>query len=114
MDVVNEKAGIEVDAAFFDSKRNGTIPATVHWNLHCEDTKRVLQDDTEVAFETSVDEDGNITSVAHIEVPGSLNAIQNDRHPRERKKLLVIANKDRDDEFSQEYEYYVRNLRGRE
>jgi hypothetical protein len=25
----------------------------------------------------------------------------------------VIANKGRDDEYSQEYEYYVKNLRGR-
>jgi hypothetical protein len=113
MDVWNEKSGIELDAAFLDSDRRGTIPSSVHWNLHCEDTKRELRGDTEITPTTVVDESGNITCIAHIEVPGSLNAIQSNRNWRERKKLLVIANKGLDSEFSQEYEYYVLNLRGR-
>jgi hypothetical protein len=113
MDVYNEKSGVEVDAAFLDNRRRGTIPITVHWNLHCETTKRELQGDTELTPETTVDESGEVTCVVHIEVPGPLNAIQSNSNWRELKKLLVIANKGRDDEYSQEYEYYVKNLRGR-
>jgi hypothetical protein len=113
MDIVNEKSGIELDCSFLDSNRLGTVPATVHWNLQCETTGRELRGDTEAVFESSTDEEGNVTATAHIEVPGSLNTIQHNGNWRELKTLLVIANKDRDDEYSQEYQYYVKNLRGR-
>jgi hypothetical protein len=113
VDVYNEKSGVEIDAVFLDSRRNGTVPATVHWNLQCDTTERELRSDTEVTPTTTVDESGELTCTARIEVPGDLNKIQRNNNWRELKKLLVIANKGLDDEFSTEYEYYVKNLRGR-
>jgi hypothetical protein len=113
VDVYNEKSGVEVDAVILDSRRNGTVPASLHWNLQCDTTERELRGDTAVTPTTTVDESGALTCIARIEVPGSLNAIQHPGNWRELKKLLVIANKGLDDEFSTEYEYYVKNLRGR-
>jgi hypothetical protein len=113
VDVYNERSGIEIDAVFLDNRRNGTIPDTVHWNLQCDATRRELQGDTQVFPVSVVDESGALTCTARIEVSGSLNAIQHPGNWRELKKLLVIANKGLDDEFSTEYEYYVKNLRGR-
>ena len=113
MDVYNERNGVEFKAHFADAYDTPTIPSTVHWRLDCETTNTVLQGDTEIAAETLSDESGVVDVFASIEVPGALNAIQNNRNAKELKTLLVIADKGMSSEYSQTYQYYVKNLRGR-
>lgn len=109
----NERSGIELDAEFFDANGAATPPNTVHWRLDCDTTRRVLQGDTAEDAVFSVNTDGVDSWTARIEIPGALNAIQSQRNATELKKLLVIANKDTATEYSQEFSYYVKNLRGR-
>jgi hypothetical protein len=113
MDVVREGDGIELDAAFLDNRRNGSSPESVHWSLYCETTKQELQAPTAVAPEVTVNEDGSVTATARIDVPGGLNAIHNNRNWRELRTLLVTANLGTDRQFTEEYQYYVKNLAGR-
>jgi len=113
---INERAGLEYDARFFDSAKRPALPATAHWRLDCETTGRVLQDWTELAVQSSTGATGLVTSVfALIEIDGSLNAIQSNKNARELKTLLIVANKDLPREYSVNppYQYYVRNNRGR-
>jgi hypothetical protein len=42
-----------------------------------------------------------------------LNAIQSNRNYREKKTLWVVAGKDTEREYSETYEYWVMNRRGR-
>jgi hypothetical protein len=42
-----------------------------------------------------------------------LNAIHNNRNWRELRTLLVTANLGTDRQFTEEYQYYVKNLAGR-
>lgn len=109
----NEKSGIELDAAFFDAFGVPTLPSTVEYRLDCDTTRKTLLDYTTIAVVSAVDSAGTTTYTSLIEIPGPLNAIQNNRNAQEVKKLLVVANRDQASEYSQEYTYAVRNLRGR-
>lgn len=109
----NEHSGVEIEAAFFDAAGNPTQPNTVYWRLDCETTNTVLQDFTELTVSAEPAADGSYCYCAQIDIAGSLNAIQKNKHAQEQKKLLVVANKDAAGEFSQEYRYVVKNLRGR-
>ena len=110
-----EKAGVELEALFFDNQNNPAVPSTVHWRLDCATTKKELVDDwIQVPVVIDSDEAGNVLSVtATITIPGHLNSIQWDRNRRETKTLLVVSNKDLDSEYSQDYSYVVNNLQGR-
>jgi hypothetical protein len=108
----NERSGVEVTAHFSDATGLPAIPASVHWNLLCDTTDTVLQPDTVAEPVIVSDESGVVDCYVSLTIPGALNVMQgNDR--RELKTLLVIADKDRDSEYSQEYQYYVRNVKGR-
>lgn len=113
MRVYNERSGVEFQAWFESTPGVPTVPTTVHWRLHCVTSDKALQDDTEVTPEIVSDGTGITGVKVTIDVPGSLNAIQNDRNSRELKQLLIIADKDTDREFSETREYYVRNVKGR-
>jgi hypothetical protein len=113
VDVFNERAGVEVIADFSDSFGLPTIPPTAHWRLDCDTTGVVLQDSTEVTPTAVTDETGLSRVYATVNVPGSLNAIQNNRNSREKKTLWIIAAMGTDREFSEVYEYWVMNRRGR-
>jgi hypothetical protein len=112
MDVINERSGVEFTAHFEDANGVPTVPASVHWNLVCETTSKVLQSDTAIDPVTISDESGIVDCYVTVNIPGSLNAMQGGDW-RELKTLLVIASKDQDGEFSQEYQYYVKNVKGR-
>jgi hypothetical protein len=110
---INEKSGHEFSVEFKDADGVPTQPTTAHWRLDCETTRKALQDDTALTVIASTDDNGITHYRATVEVPGSLNAIQNNRNAREMKKLLVIADKDSAREYSLEVTYAVVNLRGR-
>lgn len=113
MDVINERSGIEVRAFFADAYDVPTVPSTVHWRLDCETTSKEIQGFVEVTPTTITDASGISEVYVSITVPGSLNAIQDNRNWRELKTVLIVANKDQDGEYSEPYQYYVKNLRGR-
>ena len=111
--VYNEHSGVEVTAEF-KSLAAPVNPGTVHWRLNCETTKKLLQDWTEVIADVETSVGGVVTSsTARIAVDGSLNVIQSDKNKMEKKVMLVVAAKDLPGEYSQTYEYYIRNLQGR-
>jgi hypothetical protein len=110
---VNERNGREFRVEFYDQDHIPTLPETVYWRLDCATTKRSLSDWASVSPVTEVSTDGTTVYYAVIEVPASSNVIQQNRNSREVKKLLVVADKDTDREYSDEYEYVVVNLQGR-
>jgi hypothetical protein len=110
---VNERNGREFRVEFYDQDHTPTLPETVHWGLVCSTSKREVAGLATVDVVTEVSTDGTTVYYAVIDVPASYNVIQQNRNSREVKKLLVIADKDTDREYSQEYEYVVVNLQGR-
>jgi hypothetical protein len=109
----NENEGVFARASFTDADGNPSLPTTVHYRLDCGTTFANLIDDTSVTPEVTVNASGQTEVTVEIAIPGSANEIRNNRNAREIKKLLVIANKDQDNEKSLESTYYVRNLQGR-
>jgi hypothetical protein len=110
----NEKAGVELKARFYaQDQRTPAVPSTIHYRLDCDSTNQTLVDWTELVPTLIADAVRLLEVYVEIDIPGSLNAIQKDRNSRELKKVLVVSNKDTASEFSEEYEYYVRNVRGR-
>ena len=109
----NEKSGVEVIAEFFDANGSYTLPMSVHYRVDCASTRKALLDWTQANAVTTVDLSGQPVYSATIEIPGYVNAIQSNRNRQEVKTVLIVANKDQDAEFSQEYQYTVKNLQGR-
>jgi hypothetical protein len=110
----NEKAGVELKARFYEQdQRTPAVPNSIHYRIDCETTNQTLLDWTELSPSTIADAVKLLEVYVEIDIPGSLNAIQKDRNSRELKKVLVVSNKDTASEYSEEYEYYVRNVRGR-
>ena len=115
MKTYNERSGAEFSARFTANNEQPVVPTTVHWRLDCKTTRQNVVDWTEVATTQELNDQSQVVAVtAVIEVPGSANVIQNPRNNRELKVLLVAADKDTDREYSEEHQYYVRNLEGRE
>ena len=94
----HENSGVEFTAEPEDWQGGAALPTTLHWKLSCDTTSKVLQDWTSLTTGTSVT----------IEIPGSLNKIQDRSNQRETKVLLVVADKDTDREYSEEFPYYVK------
>jgi hypothetical protein len=109
----NEKSGIEVIADFSDATGTPTLPTTVHYRVDCETTKRPLLDWTPITVQSETTTAGEVRYFVEIDIPGSVNAIQSNRNRREVKTVLIVANKDLDSEYSQEYQYIVKNVQGR-
>lgn len=109
----NENVGVECVAFFKDAYGNASLPTTVYYRLDCGATGNTLVDWTFINPTSVVNSSGATEVSAMIEIPGTANAIQNKRNSREVKKLLVVADKDLESEYSQEYQYLVRNIQGR-
>jgi hypothetical protein len=110
---VNERNGREFRVEFYDHDHIPTLPGSVHWRLDCATSKREVSALASVTPLTETSTDGTVVYYAVIDIPASSNVIQQTRNSREIKKLLVIADKDTDREYSEEYEYVVVNLQGR-
>jgi hypothetical protein len=114
-DVYSELSGVPVEIAIEDDD-GPVVPATLHVRSHCETTCQDLGDWVELTPVQENDDFGNLLRVtASYLVPGSVNAIRNRNNRRELKSLLVVANKDLDNEFAKEppYQYYVVRRAGR-
>lgn len=102
-DEFNERSRVLASVYFYNTSLVGNVPATMHYNLRCRTTGAVLKDWTAITPATSV----------QIAIPASLNVIQNDANSEEVKVLTVSANKDLDNEVTQERAYVLKNLDGR-
>lgn len=103
----NERSGVEFTAAFEDVQGTPVIPATAHWRLSCETTGRVMQDWTAVTPNLVT---GAVVQ-ADIVVSGVLMTLCESQNQRELKSLLIVADKDGEREYSEEYQFYVRRVR---
>jgi hypothetical protein len=105
----NELEGAQFEASFED-EGEPTAPATVHYKLACLTTETTLIDWTLANVLSETDDFGNITRYyVTINIPGSANAIQKSANKREQKQLIIVANKDEDNEFNLATQYYVLN-----
>lgn len=111
--VVNEGDGQEFVSEFFDSGGNPTAPSSVEWSFRCLTTDTLLQDWTAIPLQTLVESSGRTVYYVAGTIPGPLNAIQNDRNSRELKQLQVVSNRGETGQFSDVFQYYVRNIKGR-
>jgi hypothetical protein len=113
--IVNEKNAKRIVAWLVDDDTGEPVyPATLEWRIDCATTGQTLQDFTATPVTTVTDEVGTVTKYqTTIVVPASLNAIQDRCNRQELKKVLIVANRDLDSEWSTEVEYYVKNKQGR-
>ena len=103
-----QKSGIEGRFAFESVTGEAALPASAHWRLTCETTGRVLQDWTAAALATQ-STGGVLTRVSvTVEVPGSVNTLCDASNQRETKTLTVVADKDTDREYSEDFSYYLK------
>lgn len=116
MKTIWENAGLEVNASFSEDEAGDfpIQPTTVHWRLYCSTTGRALNEHTAATVTQVQDSLGEtIAYTSLIEIPGSLNAIQNERNATEIKELTIVTDKDTPREYSEVYRYVVRRNRGR-
>lgn len=111
--VLNEGDGQEFVSEFFDSGGNPTAPGTVEWSFRCLTTDTLLQDWTALPLQTMTESSGRTVYYVAGTIAGPLNAIQQDRNARELKQLQVIANRGESGQYSDVFQYYVRNIKGR-
>jgi hypothetical protein len=107
--------GLEAQAFFEDEgSKEPVLPSTAHWRLYCETTQQALSDFTASTVTQVQDSFGNVSAhTITIDVPGTLNAIQNTRNATEVKALTVVADKDTAREYSEVFRYVVRRNRAR-
>jgi hypothetical protein len=108
--IYNEHAGVEV-TSYFEGGGVPTNPTTVHWRLDCVTTDTALIDWTEQGVSVEVDESGTTRYYVVILIPGSANVIQKTANKQELKEVTIVADKDQDREFSETYQYYVKNTK---
>ena len=109
----NERSGVEINATFYDSVGTPTLPATVEYRVDCATTLKALLGWTTATVTAETNPAGEVVYSTVIEIPGSVNAIQTNRNRQEVKNVLIVADRDRTSEYSQEYSYVVRNVQGR-
>lgn len=114
MRIVNERSGLEYQAAFEAAGNVPTVPTTVHWRLRCVTNDETLQDWTLIGSTPTVDDGGALALVAStVNVPGAMNALIDRNNRREVRELQVVADKDTEREFSTVMQYYVVRMDGR-
>ena len=114
MKTINELSSFDYPVRFYDEEDQPFSPTTVHWRVYCETTDTVVQDWTAATSVAETDEVGNVTAYrADITVTGPMNALQKPNNAKELRHLLVVSNKDEDDELSQDFPYTVRKVPGR-
>jgi hypothetical protein len=91
------------------------VPTTVVWRMVCQDDDNsVVTDWATVTATTSTGPDGvSLVCEATITVPASAHAMVTTTLDRERRALIVAADKDTDDEWNEEFTYYVERRSGR-
>lgn len=114
-DVVNERNSKRIRVRLFDEiTGDPVLPATLEWRVDCRTTGEALKDWTQAYIQPVVDDLGALVEYrSDIPIPASVNAIQNDANRQERRRVLIVADRGLETEWSTEVEYYVRNLQGR-
>lgn len=101
---VNERTGSEWTVSFSDNEWQPSVPSTVHWRLICDHCGEVVVDWTAA----TIDEGDEITSL--IQISGVDTTIHSRTNTREKKRVLVVANKDQAREASFDWSFYVQRV----
>lgn len=110
---VNELASFVLNLSLQDDAGAATNPSTLEWRLLCVETDTELQAWTSITPTLTYDDFDNIIAVtAELSVDGSLNEMQTGSLPRERKALILVADRG-SGEFSLECTYNVVRLNAR-
>ena len=110
---VNELASFTLNLSLQDDSGSATNPATLEWRLVCVETDTELQPWTSITPTLTYDDfDALIGVTAELSVDGSLHAMQTGSLARERKALIVVADRG-SNEFSLECTYNVVRLAAR-
>jgi hypothetical protein len=110
---VNELASFTLNLSLQDDNSDPTNPATLEWRLVCVETDTVLQAWTSITPTLSYDDFSALVGVtAELSVSGALHAMQTGTLARERKALIIVADRG-NNEFSLECTYNVVRLAAR-
>jgi hypothetical protein len=111
---IGESNARSVVTGFLDANGDASIPTTVHWRLVCpDDDDSVVTDWATATPVTSVGSDGYSTVCeATIAIIASSHEMVTELD-QERRALIVAADKDTDDEWNEEFLYYVERRSGR-
>lgn len=110
---VNELASFTLNLSLQDDAGEPTNPSTLEWRLVCVETDTVLQNWTSITPTITYDDFTNMVAVtAELSVDGSLHEMQTGSLARERKALILVADRG-SNEFSLECSYNVVRLAAR-
>lgn len=111
---IGESNARSVTVGFLDANGDASIPSTVHWRLVCpDDDDSVVTDWATATPSTSTGPDGYSTVCeATIAVIASSHEMVTTLD-KEKRALIVSADKDTDDEWNEEFLYYVERRSGR-
>lgn len=114
-DVVRERNAKRLRVRLYDQiTRQPVLPSTLEWRVDCATTGEAIKDWTQAYIQPIVNELGELVEYrSDIPIPASVNAIQNSANRKELKRALVVADRGLETEWSEEHEYYVLNLQGR-
>lgn len=99
---INERSRLPVTVKFADGDWLGIVPDTVRYRLDCKSTGRTILDWTDVTPANPI----------VITVTADQNAIVSDDNKFERKVLAVEANYGTGNQYTDSYEWKVKNLQG--
>jgi hypothetical protein len=103
-----QKSGFEGNFAFESVTGEAAMPTTAHWRITCDHTGQTVQDWTAGTLTTETS-GGAVTRVSvTVEVPGTVNVLCDTGNARESHTLTVVADKDTDREYSEDFGYYVK------
>ena len=111
---IGESNARSVIVGFLDENGDASIPTTVEWRLVCpDDDDSAVTEWATATPVTSVGSDGYSTvCTAKLAVVASSHEMVTTLD-KERRALTVAADKDTDDEFNEEFLYYVERRSGR-
>lgn len=101
-DVVNEKSRCVIRARFYDENDANVAPLTARYLLKDVSNDRTVIDWTVITAAASLD----------IEITAANNAIYDTCRDSEERVLSVQANYDATNQFTDEFYYVIRNLKG--
>jgi hypothetical protein len=105
---IGELNGRVATVGFTDDDGLTAIPGVVEWRIVCPDNDSVITDWATATPVTTTDGGGNpILCEATITLPASVHGMVTTTLAKEQRAFIVAADKDTDDEWNEEFHYYV-------
>jgi len=113
MKIINERSSFDYPVRWLDEEGKPFAPSTVHWRVWCETSEKAVSGWAAATTVTETDELGQVTGYrSDITVTSPLNVLQSSDNDKEFKRLVVVANKDANDELPEGFPYIVRKVPG--